>query len=56
MKPHVNDIEIMEQLPESWEAPEAIELGEAALLTLGAYGCRDDGKSCTFSSSENVDF
>jgi hypothetical protein len=46
----------MEPLPASYEAPEVLELGEAALLTLGGYGCRDDGTDCCKSDSDAFDF
>ena len=44
------------ELPVSYEAPEVIELGEASLLTLGAYGCRADGSDCEKSDSDAFDF
>jgi hypothetical protein len=44
------------ELPVSYEAPEAIELGDASLLTLGSYGCKPDGHSCDKSDSDSFDF
>jgi hypothetical protein len=44
------------ELPVSYEAPEAIELGEASLLTLGAYGCKTDNTACEKNDSDGFDF
>jgi hypothetical protein len=44
------------ELPVSYEAPEAIELGEASLLTLGNYGCRTDNNECEKIDSDAFDF
>jgi hypothetical protein len=49
MEPHDNNTV---ELPDTYEAPEFVELGEAALLTLGAYGCVDDGSSCEQLNTE----
>jgi hypothetical protein len=53
MEPHDNNTV---ELPESYEVPEVVELGEAALLTLGAYGCADDGGECKHNTDPVFDF
>ncbi len=43
------NMEPTEQLADSYEVPEMIDLGDASQLTLGGEGCRNDGKVCLMS-------
>jgi hypothetical protein len=56
MDPKVGNIDAIEPLQDRYEAPELVELGEAALLTLGNYGCKSDGANCTKNDPDGFDF